>query len=141
MYLLTTAAKIKTILDTVSSSILPLKFKYTETMPSSFPSANISFIASGEERFLDTITNEVEAQFLISLVFPTEESQNATEKWLTLVDAMSDEFRKDDHQTLTGTATKFKILGTRQEIRTDFSQPVVVFSMTLGVTMIKAINA
>lgn len=140
MSFLTTAQKLKTILDTVSAAILPLKFEYQETKPASFPSGNIIYLG-GNEKMLDTITNEVLENFVIRLIFPTEEGQVAMEKWLTLVDAIGDAFRKDDYQTLTGSAVSFQVKSYAPPITTsDYSQVVMVFDIMVEAKILKAIN-
>lgn len=140
MSFLPVIVKLKTILDTISSSILPFKFEYQETLPSSFPSGNIIF-AGAKEETLDTVYNQLTERFVVRIIFPTEERQAAQEKWLTLLDAVSAEFRKDDHQTLTGTAVMFMITDYPQpQISMDFSQPVIIFDIGVVAKVIKPIN-
>lgn len=140
MSFLNTAQKLKTILDGISSSILPLKFEYLETKPSSFPSGNILY-AGGSEKMLDSQYNEITERFVVRLIFPTEERQAAQEKWMSLIDAISAEFRKDDYQTLTGTAVIFQIKEfSPPQPSTDFIQPVIVFDITFEAKTIKSIT-
>ncbi len=139
MSFLTTIQKLKTVLDLISSSILPVKYQYLEAQPSSFPAGIITFVGA-EERMLDTVTNEVTEQFLIRTIFPAEESQTATEKWLNLLDALGDEFRKDDHQTLTGTAHSFMITKFLPSFSDQYAQPVAVFDIFVEAKFLKQIN-
>lgn len=140
MSLLTTIQKLKTILDTISNSILPVKFEYLETSPSSFPSGNIIFVG-GSERVLDTQYNEVTERFIVRLIYPTEERQAAMEKWLTLLDGVSAEFRKSSHQTLDGVAVSFLITDYPQpQVSTDFIQPVIIFDIVVVAKTIKSVT-
>lgn len=141
MSFLTTTQQLKTILDTISSSILPVKFSYQETMPTSFPSANIIF-SGGKERMLDTITNEVEERFVVRAIFPVEERQAAMEKWMTLVDEVGTKFAKDDYQTLSGNAISFMVDSYQPPFTSqDYGQAVIVFDMIVVAKSIKYINA
>lgn len=135
----TILTKVKTILDTVSASILPLKYAYVETMPSSFPAAALTYEGHAQSR-KDTISNETEVRFLLRVIFPTEERAEAQVKWLTLLDALNTELRKDDHETLTGSVTSFLVTGGGSAISLEYGQPVVVFTMVITVKYLSLIN-
>ncbi len=138
--MLATIQKLKTILDGIDNSILPLKYEYQETAPTSFPSGNIIFVGTSE-KMIDTVTNMVNEQFIVRSIFPAEERQAATEKWMTLMDALTAEFRKDDHQSLTGTAVSFEIRGVSPpKISNEFIQPVIVFDIAVEAKILKFIN-
>ncbi len=135
----TILTKTKTILDTISSSILPLKYSFLETMPTSFPAASLTYEGHTERR-KDTVSNEIEARFLLRVVYPTEERVEAQAKWLTLIDALGAEFRKDDHQTLTGSVVSFLVTNGNSAISLDYGQPVIVFSMVVTAKYLSLIN-
>lgn len=135
----TILTKTKTILDTVSSSILPLKYSFLETMPSSFPAAALTYQSHATKR-KDTVTNMTEARFLLRVVFPTEERAEAQLKWLTLLDALDAELRKDDHETLTGSVVSFLVTNGESAITLDYGQPVVIFTMVISAQYLSYIN-
>lgn len=132
----TILSKLKAIVDTVSSSILPVKLAFVETMPSSFPAAMVRYI-SDDERTLDTSTNIISAIYAIHLIFPTEESAAAQQKWLECVDALKTALRDHANITLTGSATRMAPGKTEQTISMEFGQPVVIFSTMVYVEFIK----
>lgn len=132
--------QLKTILDTVSASVLPIKFAFQETMPTSFPSGNIIFLG-GEEKMLDSVTNELIEQFVVRLIFAENESAAAMTQWMTLVDTIGDTFRKDDYQTLVGNAVAFQVKKYAPPVSsTDFGSPVVIFDIAMEAKTIKQIN-
>lgn len=137
--LATILTKVKVILDTISSSILPLKYSFLETMPTSFPAAALTYEGHSEKR-KDTVSNEIEARFLLRVIYPTEERTEAQVKWLTLIDALSAEFRKDDHQTLTGSVVSFLVTNGGASISLDYGQPVVIFTMSVTARYLSLIN-
>jgi hypothetical protein len=126
----TILTKTKTIVDTISAGILPIKSAFLETMPSAFPAAALTYESHKEEK-LDTITNKVSSRFLLRVLFPTEERLEAQAKWLALVDALGAELRKDDHQTLTGTAVNFGVTDGGSAITLDYGQPIIVFTLII----------
>lgn len=138
MSYLVSIQRLKAILDSVSSSILPVKFQYVESMPTSFPAAMIAFQSSTEKE-LDTSTNVVDSVYAVSVIFPTEERQQATEKWMALLDAVSAAFRDEANQTLSNNAVRFMIGQTQSSITTDYGQPVIVFTLIANVRFIKSI--
>lgn len=132
--------KIKAILDTIDPSILPVKYDYQETLSNVFPAGAILFVGSNE-RWVDDIMNEITATFVIKTVFPTEEGSQATDKWMTFLDTLTSEFRRDSHVTLTGSAVSFRITGTERSIHSgDYPIPVVVFDIGLEVKFTKNTN-
>jgi len=141
MSAITIRSKLKTILDTVSASVLPLKYNYGETLPTSFPAGMILYRGEGEEEQIDTVNNLIPQRFIIRIVFPMAESETFETKRITLVDTIKDEFRKDDHQTLTGSAINVRT-GEVAIYETDqYVQPVVVCDILLTISVIKPINA
>lgn len=139
MALLSVAQRLKAILDGVSSSILPVKYEYLETLPSSFPAGFIILGGAPAERMLDTVNNEVTYQFVVRTVFPVAESQGAFEKWLTLLDTIGTTFRAQSNQTLSGNAVSFMISGTSQSFSQEFSQPVLVLDVQVEAKVIQYI--
>jgi len=137
--MLTAIKKIKDILDTIPTNILPLKFQYMESMPSSFPAAML--LSQGfEEEVLDSANNILTERFIIRLIYPTQESLAGYEKMLTLSDYISAELRKDDHMTLGGEAVHFQIKqGMAPEYSQEYSQPVAIFGLSLEAKTIKSI--
>jgi len=134
------AQKLKTTLDLISSSILPVTFEYLETMPSKFPAGMIVLEGSQGERARDTKYNELTVRFRIICVFAAQESQGAFEKWLGLLDALGDEFRKSTHETLDGDAFSFMIEGYEQFAdNQSYAQPVVGLSVRVVAKMLKSI--
>jgi len=136
-----TRAELKTILDTVSSSILPQKFNYPEGKPTSFPAAVITWSGESEKTF-DTQYNDVTQRWVISLIFAAEESDQAMTKWLTLRDALGAEFRKDDHITLNGNAIHCQLKDSPPPITTTegYMQPVVIFELMFEVRTLQDIT-
>lgn len=138
--MVTALSKIKTILDGISSSILPLKFKYLESKPASFPAAMLISNGFNESMFTNS-SNQVVESFTIRLIYPQTESSAGYEKWLTLADAVSAEFRKKENQTLAGEAVSFQV---NQGLPPAFSdaeyiQPVVIFDIIVEAKIIKQI--
>ena len=136
-----TRTELKTILDTISASVLPVKFNYPEGKPTSFPAAVITY-QGGTEKTLDQQYNEINQRWVISLIFAAEESDQAMTKWITLVDTIGDEFRKDDHQTLNGNAIHMQLKDSPPPSTTTegFMQPVVIFDLIFEVKIIKSLT-
>jgi len=133
--------RIADIVDTVSVSIIPVKYRYPEAKPSSFP-AVMTLFAGDAERMIDTITNEQTMLFDIVTVFPVDESNTAYQKWLNLYDALKAEFRKDDHQTLSGDAVYFMVDASgRPTFSDEYSQPVAVLSIRVTAKVLQSITA
>lgn len=137
--MLTGLQKIKGILDTISANDLPFKFEYLESQPTSFPCGMV--VSEGfTEELQDSQNNMVTETFVIKLIFSQEESQTGYEKWMTLADLISAEFRKGSHQTLDGTSILMKIKqGLAPQFSPDYSQAVVVFGIVIEVQIIKSI--
>jgi hypothetical protein len=138
--MLTALQKIKAILDTISSDVLPFKFEYLKSMPTSFPAGCVMSMGFTES-YIDQQYNDQVETFDIKLIFAEEESQAGYEKWMTLVDLVSATFRKDDHQTLTGTAVDFRI---RQcpapTFSNEYAQPIIIFDIIVDARIIKSIT-
>lgn len=132
--------KIKTILDSISVNDLPLKFEYLKSQPSSFPAGCL--LSQGfTEEILDSTNNLIIETFEIRLIFPQDESLIGQEKWVNLADTLSAEFRKDTHQTLTGTAIVMTVKqGLPPEFSSDYAQPVVIFKIVIEAKIIKSIT-
>lgn len=128
------------ILDGISSSIIPVKYRYPETKPTSFPAAMLLYRGSTTQ-MLDTATNLVAYQFSILTVYPVDEAATAYAKWLVAYDTLEAEFRKDDHQTLGGTAVKFMIEADGQPTYTEqFSQHVAVLDVRVIAEVLQSIT-
>lgn len=142
MSAVTIVGKLKTILQNVSATYLSAAsiYKYQESNPTIFPAAMVFYAGEGEEKQIDTITNEVEQKYFVRLIFNTEEGEAAEAKWLTLVDKVKDEFRKDDHQTLTGSAKNVIVGSVNAYASAQYVQRVMVFDIILTVLVIKEIN-
>lgn len=138
--MVTALNKIKTILDGISSTILPLKFKYLESKPSSFPAAMLISNGFSESMFTNE-SNQVVESFTIRLIYPQTESTAGYEKWLTLADTVSAEFRKKVNQTLSGEAVNFMVnQGLAPAFSdTEYIQPVVIFDIIVEAKFIKQI--
>lgn len=137
----TTAQKLKTILDTISADVMPVKYEYMEAMPDSFP-AGMIILDSGNvslEEPIDTATNEVTYRFIIRSVFPIEKGQSAAEKWLDLLDTIGAAFRTSANQTLGGSAHRFTIDSYRQYFTQDFGRPAVVLDIAVSSSTLKSI--
>lgn len=137
--MLTAIQKIKSILETIPTNILPVSFQYLESMPASFPAAML--LSQGfEEEILDSSNNILTEHFIIRLIYPTQESLAGYEKMLSLSDYISAELRKDDHMTLDGAAIHFQVKqGMAPEYSQEYSQPVAIFGLTLEAKTIKSI--
>lgn len=136
-----TRTELKTILDTISATVLPVKFNYPEGKPTSFPAAVITWLGETEKTF-DTQYNDISQQWVISLIFAAEESDQAMTKWLTLRDALGAEFRKDEHITLNGNAIHCQLKNSPPPSTTTegYMQPVVIFDLIFEVRIIKDIT-
>lgn len=132
--------KLKSIVDLVSSSVLPQTYAYLETMPASFPAVSLTYVSHREAR-KDTISNELDINYLLRIFWPSEERVEAQAKWLALLDTLSAELRKDDHQTLDGSVASYITSGGDSDITTEFGQPVIVFRLSIGVKLLKTINS
>lgn len=140
MSYLTTLQQLKTILDTVSASVLPIKFQYQEAQPTSFPAGVLLYLGGGEQ-MIDTITNQVTEQFIIRLIFPVEASQAAAEKHMTLVDTIGNTFRSQSYQTLGGNAISFMIKNFAAPVGSnEYGSPVLVFDINVEARVLKVIT-
>ena len=129
----TVATKLKAIIDTVSSSVLPQKFSYNEAKPASFPAAIIQELNHSNGR-LDTQYNILTQRWSIQLIFASTESQEAADKWRSLADTIFSTFSKDDHQTLTGSAVSVLVTDRLQPKGTEaYGQPVVIYEVLLEI--------
>ena len=138
--MITALQKIKAILDTISTTYLPVKFEFLESQPASFPAGCLLSQGLSEEIF-DTDNNLVTETFVIKIIVPQNESQAGMEQWVNLADLIAAEFRKNTHQTLDGTAiTMFVKQITPPEFSDAYTQPVVVITITLEVKVIRSIN-
>lgn len=138
--MLSALQKLKTILDSITVASLPVKFSYLEAMPTSFPAGMVLSNGFVEEMLTNT-SNKVTESFVIKLIYPQTESQAGYEKWMTLLDLVSAEFRKKDNQTLTGTAINMMVdQGLPPEFSDDYSQPVVIFGISIKAETIKSIS-
>lgn len=135
-----TRTELKTILDTVSSSVLPQKFNYVESKPDSFPAAIISY-QGGQEKTLDQQYNEINQRWVISLIFPAEETQAGMDKWINLVDAITAEYRKEANITLNGNAIAMRLTDAPPPTSNTegYIQPVVIFDLLFEVKIIKSL--
>jgi len=131
--------KIKTILDTIPDEVLPLTFKYLDSMPASFP-AGCVLSAGFNEEMIDSGSNQITESFVIRLIYPQAESVTGYEKWLTLADLVSAEFRKKENQTLGGDAISMMVKqGLAPEFSDQYVQPVVMFDILIEAKIIKSI--
>lgn len=138
--MITALQKVKAILDTIPSTDLPVKFQYLESQPTSFPAGCVLSLGF-TENILDTSHNLVMESFVIRLIFPQEESLTGYEKWMTLLDLVSAEFRKASHQTLDGAAVSFMIRqGPPPEASDQYSQAVMIFDIIVDAKIIKLIT-
>lgn len=121
--------RIGDILDTIDAAIIPVKYRYPESQPSSFPASMLLYRGASEE-MVDTVYNLVTYRFSIVTVYPIAEAATAYNRWLQAYDAIAAELRKDDHQTLSGDAVKFMVEADGQPSYTDqFSQQVAVLDI------------
>lgn len=135
----TALQKIKAILDTIPATDLPIKFEYLESQPQSFPAGCVLSLGF-TENMLDTAHNVLSESFVIRLIFPQEESLAGYEKWMTLLDLVSAEFRKISHQTLDGEAVNFMIRqGPPPQASDQYTQPVMIFDIIVDAKIIKSI--
>lgn len=135
-----TSAKLKLILDNISASVLPIKYEYQETQPTSFPSGNIIYIG-GTESVIDTITNQVVEKFIIRTIWPAREGATFMQKALDLIDTLSTEFRKTANQSLSGTAINFEITSyTAPQPSNEFITPVIVFDIEVQAKTLKVLT-
>lgn len=131
--------KIKTILDLIPDNVLPLTFKYLDSMPASFP-AGCVLSAGFSEEMIDSGSNQITESFVIRLIYPQTESVTGYEKWLTLADLVSAEFRKKENQTLGGDAINMMVKqGLAPEFSDQYAQPVVMFDILIEAKIIKSI--
>jgi len=139
--MMTAMTKIKDILDLIAADILPVKFKFMQSSPSSFPAACLVSLGAKEIR-KDDISNEITESFAIRLIYTSEESEAGYEKWMTLVDALGAELRKASHITLGGTAVNFVIrqIPPPTGMDTGYSQPVVLFDIIVDAVILKLIH-
>lgn len=132
--------KIGDIVDTISASVLPVKYRYPEGNPTAFP-ASILLFAGDTERMVDTATNEVDMAFDIMIVYPADESAAGYAKWLAIYDTLKTELRKDDHQTLSGDAVRFMIETTGKPSFTDqYGQIVAVLNVRVTAKVLQSIT-
>jgi len=130
------------IVDGISTSIIPVKYRYPESSPTQFPATFTLFRGSPPERKVDTITNEVIYNFAIVTVYPIDESATGYQKWLLLYDTLTDELRKDDYQTLSGNAIDFMVETNGQPVATEeFAQPCVMLDIRVTAKVLKSITA
>ncbi|OGC59245.1 hypothetical protein A2245_03550 [candidate division WWE3 bacterium RIFOXYA2_FULL_43_12] len=131
--------KICDIIDTISATIVPVKYRYPESKPSSFPATMTLFIGD-EEKMVDSANNLTSYHFLVRTVYPIDESATGYQKWLTLYDTITAELRKDDHETLTGSAVKFMIESDGQPAFSEqYSQPVAVLDIRVTAEVLQSI--
>lgn len=134
----TTLQQVKTILDGISSSTLPVKFDYFETMPTSLPAGYV-IINGGSERAIDTANNDVGVSLLLMAIFAPEESSGAALKWAQCLDAITAEFRKESNRSLAGNAYNLTIDEIpKPSFTTEFGMPAMVFSVRLTAKMLKS---
>jgi hypothetical protein len=133
--------RIKAILDSISDSILPLKFSYLESQPASFPAAVLTSLGAKEIQ-KDSIANEITESWAVRLIYVSEESAAGQTKWMTLIDALGAELRKSQNITLGGDAVNFVIkqIPPPTSFDTGYSQPVVVFDIIVDAVILKNIN-
>lgn len=139
--MLVSMTRIKAIIDTVSSSVLPLKFSYLEAKPETFPAAMLVSLGSKEIQ-KDTISNEITETWAIRLIFSSEESEAAQTKWVTLVDTITAELRKASHITLNGDAVNFVVrqIPPPVGVQGEYIQPVMIFDIIVDAIILKNIN-
>lgn len=131
--------RIGDILDTISVAVIPVKYRYPETKPSSFP-ASMLIYRGATEREVDTTHNLVTYRFSILTVYPVAEAATAYNRWLQAYDTIVAEFRKDDHQTLSGDAVRFMVEADGQPTYTDqFSQQVAVLDIRVFAEVLQSI--
>lgn len=132
--------RIGDVLDTISASIIPVKYRYPETNPSSFP-ASMLLYRGGTEKMVDTNHNLVTYRFSIVTVYPVAEAAASYNRWLQAYDTIVAELRKDDHQTLSGDAVKFMVEADGQPTYTDqFSQQVAVLDIRVVAEVLQSIS-
>ena len=134
----TVAQKLKAILDLISTSVIPVKFEYMETLPTSFPAAMIALDGSPAERQVDQITNELTCRFQLLLWLPPEPSQTGFEKACKALDAIGDEFRKNSHATLDGAALNLTIDSYSSTPDVNAPQPLTVLAVRVSAKMLKS---
>lgn len=141
MSFVTVSAKLKQILDGISSASLPVKYERMAGMPTTFPAGMIILDSQGAslETPIDTSHNEISYRFILRAVFPIEDTDAAVQKWLGLLDTLGDTFRTSGNQTLGGTVHYFMIDGYRQFFTTDYGQPTVVLDVNVTARALKSI--
>lgn len=127
------------IVDSISSSVIAVKYRYPEGKPTSFP-ATMTLFAGDEEEMVDTVTNMVRYRFSIVTVYPIDESATGYQKWLDLYDTLTAELRKKTHQTLEGNAINFMVETSGRPSFTDqYGQQVVVLDIRVVAEVLQSI--
>lgn len=133
--------KVCDLVELVSDGILGAVYRYPVSELKVYPAARVLFMGD-TERMLDTVLNEQTMTFLIQTLYPIDESEEGYQKWLRLYDAMKAEIRKDDHQTLDGTAVYFMLDTTGQvEYSTEFTQPVTILTIRVVAKVLQSITS
>ncbi len=102
--------RIGDILDTVSSSVIAVKYRYLEAKPSVFPASMITYGGSQIET-LDTRNNLVTYVFNVHLIFPEDDSAAAQVKWQQALDTVIAALNTYANLVLSNDAANFSAVG------------------------------
>lgn len=127
-------------INTDTGGDLPVRFEYLASMPEQFPAGYVLLDSGGAgvEIPVDNRTNELTVRFKIMLIFPTERSEEAFQKWCDMLDAMGNEFRKEANIIGDG-HHNFVIEGYEQGETDEFNEPVVFLAVRVAAKMLKSI--
>ena len=133
------ADRIGDILDGISSSVFPVKYRYLESNPSSYPALMLKYGGATSE-MLDTITDLVTYTFDIVIVFPNDESADSQTKWQNAYDTVMAALNDRDNQTLSGDAVSFRVDQDLKPASTSqFQQQVIVLGIRTLTKVVQSI--
>lgn len=133
------ADRIGDILDTISSSVFPSKYRYLESSPASYPALMLKYGGASSE-MLDTVSDLVTYTFDIVLVFENDESAAAQTKWQNAYDTVMATLNDSDNQTLSGDAVSFRVdQDLKPAATTQFERPVIVLGIRTLTKVVQSI--
>jgi len=134
--------KLVTILETLKGTNQPLKevFGYIEPTPQLYPCAMVRISGTSTETRLDTNSNEVNAEFTIRVLLRVDNSEDAEDQRLDLIDSILDALRSATNvDTLGGTVEKFDV-SSILPIEVNEDQPAFGFDLIVNASKIKTIS-
>lgn len=133
------ADRIGDILDTISTDIVPVKYRYLEGDPSSYPALMLGYGGAVSE-MLDTTHDLVSYTFDIVLVFPNDESAASQTKWQTALDTLMTLLNNSANQTLSGDAVSFRVeQDLKPQLSEQFKHPVIILGVRTVAKVVQSI--